>query len=388
VDINLFGPEVQADPAAAFAAIRAEGPVVWNDLLGMWMTGRHAPTMQALRDPGRFSSKANRDIGRVAEAFVTDSMSSADPPDHARLRGPVRSAFLPRAVATLEDRVNELVDEMLEPLERGQEFDVLRGLAEPLPGAVITAMMGVPGGDRETFTGWTDDLVAGNSPLATPELGERAVAAGQALRNYFAGLIAHRRESPADDLITRLIEANGGGELNESELLSSCVLLLFGGLETTTNLIGNALLALFEDPEQRKRLVVDPALMPTAVEELLRFVGPPQGMLRAVVEDTELAGQKLAADDRLLLMIGCANRDERAFEAPDRIDLGRDPNPHLAFAFGVHFCLGAAVARLEVRHALAGVLRRAPEYRVTTEEPRWRGGFFIRGLEELSIIAD
>jgi pimeloyl-[acyl-carrier protein] synthase len=388
VDINLFGPEVQADPTAAFAAIRAEGPVVWNDLLGMWMTGRHAPILQALRDPGRFSSKANRDIGRVAEAFVTDSMGSADPPDHARLRRPVRSAFTPRAVAALEAHVAELVDEMLEPLERGQEFDVLNGLAEPLPGVVITAMMGVPGSDREMFTGWADDLVAGNSPLATPELGERAVAAGQNLRNYFADLIAQRRESPADDLVTRLIEANSDGALNESELLSSCVLLLFGGLETTRNLIGNSLLALFDDPEQRKRLVGDPALMPTAVEELLRFVGPAQGMLRAVVEDTELDGQRLAADDRLLLMIGCGNRDERAFDNPDRLDLGRDPNPHLAFAFGVHFCLGAAVARLEVRHALAGVLRRAPEYRVTTDEVRWRGGFFIRGLEELSIIAD
>jgi cytochrome P450 len=388
LDINLFGPEVQADPAAAFAAIRAEGPVVWNDPIGMWMAAWHAPTMEALRDSARFSSKANRDIGRVAEAFLLDSMASADPPAHARLRGPVRSAFTVRAVANLEARVIELVDEMLEPLERGQEFDVLSGLAEPLPGAVISAMMGVPVRDREMFTGWADDLVSGNSSLATPMLAERAVAAGQALRNYFAAMIDERRKSPADDLVTRLIASNSGNELNESELLSSCVLLLFGGLETTMNLIGNALLALFEDPEQRKRLVGDPALMPTAVEELVRFVGPAHGILRAVVEDTELAGQKLAAEDRVIMMIGCANRDERAFDAPDRLDLGRDPNPHLAFAFGVHFCLGAAVARLEVRHALAGVLRRAPEYRVTTEEPRLRGGFFVRGLEELSIIAD
>ena len=388
MDINLFGLEVQADPAAAFDAIRAEGPVVWNELLGMWMAGQHAPNVEVLREPARFSSRANADIGRVAEAFVVDSMSSADPPDHARLRGPVRSAFTPRAVANLEVRTIELVDEMLEPLERGQEFDVLRGLAEPLPGAVITAMMGVPASDRVMFTGWADDLVAGNSPLAPPELGDRAVAAGQALRNYFASLIELRRESPADDLVTRLIQSNSGGQLKESEMLSSCVLLLFGGLETTTHLIGNALLALAEHPEQRKRLVDAPTLMPTAVEELLRFAGPPQGMLRAVVEDTELGGQKLTADDRILLLIGCANRDERVFDAPHELDLGRNPNSHLAFAFGVHFCLGAAVARLEARHALAGVLRRAPEYRVTTEEPRWRGGFFIRGLEELSITAD
>jgi hypothetical protein len=388
MDINLFGPEVQADPVAAFEAIRAEGPVVWNEPLGLWMSGQHAPTVEMLRDPARFSSRANADIGRVAEAFVVDSMSSADPPDHTRLRGPVRSAFTHRAVANLEARIIELVDEMLEPLERGQEFDVLRGLAEPLPGAVITAMMGVPASDRAMFTGWADDLVAGNSALASPELGDRAVAAGQALRNYFAGLIELRRESPADDLVTRLIESNSGGQLTESELLSSCVLLLFGGLETTTHLIGNALLALAENPEQRKRLVDDPTLMPTAVEELLRLAGPPQGMLRAVVEDTELGGQQLAADDRILLLIGCANRDERVFAAADELDLGRNPNPHLAFAFGVHFCLGAAVARLEARHALAGVLRRAPEYRVATKELRWRGGFFIRGLEELSITTD
>ena len=180
MDINLFGPEVQADPAAAFAAIRAEGPVVWNDPLGMWMAAWHAPTMEALRDSARFSSKANRDIGRVAEAFLLDSMASADPPAHARLRGPVRSAFTVRAVANLEARVIELVDEMLEPLERGQEFDVLSGLAEPLPGAVISAMMGVPGSDREMFTGWADDLVSGNSFLATPELAAAASRAPDA----------------------------------------------------------------------------------------------------------------------------------------------------------------------------------------------------------------
>jgi cytochrome P450 len=236
------------------------------------------------------------------------------------------------------------------------------------------------------FTCWADDLVAGNSPLATAELGERAVVAGQALRDYFARLVDARRDSPADDLVSRLIESNSGGELNESELLSSCVLLLFGGLETTTHLIGNALLTLAEVPEQRSRLVDDPKMMPTAVEELLRFVGPPQGMLRAVVEDTELADQKLPAGDRIVLLIGCANRDERVFDAPHRLDLGRDPNPHLAFGFGTHFCLGAAVARLETRHALAGVLRRTPEYRIATEDPEWRGGFFLRGLEALSII--
>jgi cytochrome P450 len=353
----------------------------------MWMAGHHAPNLQASRDPARFSARANIDIGRVAEAFVLDSMASADPPDHARLRGPVQRAFTPRAVANLEAHVMESIDEMLEPLEPGQEFDVLGGLAQPLPGAVITRMMGVPASDREMFTCWADDLVAGNSPLATPELGERAVVAGQALRSYFASLIDARRDSPADDLVTRLIESNGGGELNESELLSSCVLLLFGGLETTTHLIGNALLALAQDPEQRRRLIDDPAMMPTAIEELLRFVGPPQGMLRAVVENTELADQKLAAGDRIVLLIGCANRDERVFDAPHRLDLGRAPNPHLAFGFGTHFCLGAAVARLETRHALAGVLRRAPDYRVSTEDLEWRGGFFLRGLEALSIIS-
>ena len=388
MDLNLFGPEVQADPVPAFQALRDEGPVVWNDMLGMWMATHHAANAEALREPARFSSRANADIGRVAEAFVVDSMSSADPPDHARLRDPVRRAFTPRAVGRLEAQVIGWVEEMLEPLERGQEFDVFNGLAEPLPGAVITGMMGIPVSDRPMFTGWADDLVAGNSAVASPELGEQAVVAGQALRDYFATLIALRRESPADDLITRLIESNSDGQLNESELLSACVLLLFGGLETTTNLIANSLLVLAENPEQRKRLTDDPALLPTAVEELLRFVGPPQGMLRAVVADTELAGQKLAADDRIMLLIGCANRDERTFDAPNELDLGRDPNPHLALAFGIHFCLGAAVARLEARHALAGVLRRAPEYRVSTQELRWRGGFFIRGLEELSIVTD
>jgi cytochrome P450 len=312
-------------------------------------------------------------------------MSSADPPDHARLRDPVRRAFTPRAVANLEAQIIGWVDELLEPLERGQDFDVFEGLAESLPGAVITGMMGVPPSDRPMFTRWADDLVAGNSALATPELGEQAVASGQALRDYFASLIEDRRQSPADDLITRLIECNSDGQMNQAELLSACVLLLFGGLETTTNLIGNSLLVLAENPEQRTGLVQDPTLMPTAVEELLRLVGPPQGMLRSVVTDTELAGQKLAEGDRILLLIGCANRDEQVFDGPNELDLGRDPNPHLALAFGIHFCLGAAVARLEARHALAGVLRRAPEYRVTTKELRWKGGFFIRGLEELSI---
>lgn len=388
MDVNLFASEVQTDLAAVYQALRDEGPIVWNELLGMWMATQHAENVQALREPKLFSAKANADIGRAASAFIVDGMSSADPPDHARLRTPVRSAFTVRAVAELEARVIELVDEMLKPLEDGQEFDVIADFAAPLPGAVITAMMGVPVSDRAMFTSWADDLVAGNSMVASPEQADRAVVAGQALRNYFADMIEVRRKAPADDLITNFIEANAGGELNESELLSNCVHLLFGGMETMTNYIGNALLALSEEPNERKRLVDDPGLMPTAVEELFRLVGPPQAMLRAVVDDTEFGGRRLAAEDRIVLLIGCANRDERVFNDPNRLELGRSVNPHLAFGSGVHFCLGAAVARLEARHALMGVLRRAPEYQVTTAELRWRDGFFIRGLKELSIIAE
>jgi cytochrome P450 len=384
VDVNLFDDAVRKDPYPLYAAIRHAG-VVKNEMFQLWMVGRYSDVFTAMRDPGRFSSSAMVDVGRVGEAFARDTMISADPPDHGRLRGVVQRAFTPRAVSALETRITELVDQLLEPLESGEPFEFISALAEPLPGEIIAEMMGVSTADRPVFTEWAAALIAGNSPLSTPAQADGAVAAGQALLDYFADLIEVRQGNPRDDLLTRLIESNQGGTLSHDEVVSSCVLLLFAGLETTTRLIGSSILTLAQHPEQRRQLVEDPTLIPSALEEILRYVGPAQGIIRAVTEDTQLGGVDLQANDRVLILEGSANRDEEAFEHADVFNIHRTPNQHLAFSTGPHVCLGAALARLETRVVLDRILRRAPEYVLATEDPQYNTDFFLRGPVSLEM---
>jgi cytochrome P450 len=388
VEFNLFSQEIVDDPYPWYRELRGVGQPVKNDLFGFWMVGTHEHVTTVLRDPGRFSSEAMGNIGRVGEAFAKESMSAADPPEHHRLRNVVQRAFTPKAVNNLHAYTETLSKELLADIEPGTPFNLLSTMADTLPLRVISRMMGVAGADEDAFRHSANALVVGNGILASPEQAEAAVEAGESLRKYFSELIPARRADPGDDLISGLIKANESDTLADNELLATCIFFLFAGMETTTNLITNAALALTEFPEQHARLVAEPSLMPSAIEELLRYCSPPQAVLRTATEDVEIAGQTISKSDNVIVLIGCADRDDEVFPRADQLILDRDPNPHVAFSFGPHYCLGASLARLEVRIALAHLLERAPGFGRANpaEQLAYRPGFFIRSVERLDLV--
>lgn len=388
MEFNLFSQEIVDDPYPWYRELRAVGQPVKNDLFGFWMVGTHEHVTTVLRDPGRFSSEAMGNIGRVGEAFAKESMAAADPPEHHRLRNVVQRAFTPKAVNNLHDYAEMLSKELLADIEPGKPFDLLSTMADTLPLRVISRMMGVAGADEDAFRHSANALVVGNGILASPEQADAAVDAGKALKEYFSALIPARRADPGDDLVSGLIKANEDNTLADNELLATCVFFLFAGMETTTNLITNAALALTEFPEQHARLMAEPSLMPSAIEELLRYCSPPQAVLRTATEDVEIAGRTISKSENVIVLIGCADRDDAVFPQADQLTLDRDPNPHVAFSFGPHYCLGASLARLEVRIALAHLLERAPNFRrAKPAEPlAHRPGFFIRSVERLDLV--
>jgi cytochrome P450 len=291
-------------------------------------------------------------------------------------------------VNNLHEYTEMLSKELLADIEPGKPFDLLSTMADTLPLRVISRMMGVAGADEDAFRHSANALVVGNGILASPEQAEAAVDASKSLRKYFSELIPERRADPGDDLISGLIKANESDTLADNELLATCVFFLFAGMETTTNLITNAALALTEFPEQHARLIAEPSLMPSAIEELLRYCSPPQAVLRTATEDVEIAGQTISKSDNVIVLIGCADRDDEVFPRADQLILDRDPNPHVAFSFGPHYCLGASLARLEVRIALTHLLERAPGFRRANpaEQFAYRPGFFIRSVERLDLV--
>jgi cytochrome P450 len=323
-------------------------PVGGWDGPGIWFLTRHADVEAVLRDP-RFS------VDRMRAPFIRDnlerlpafiqqgaqtmrSMLVMDPPDHTRVRKLVNKAFTPRRIAALRGRIEAIVDELLAPV--GTHMDVIDALAAPLPAIVIAELLGVPAEDHRRFKAWAAEIVAG---IGQP-LGGRQVAASamQHLYGYLSEIIAARRAAPCDDLISAMVQAQEEDDaLSDAEMLATSNLLLIAGHETTTNLIGNGLLALLREPAELERLRGDLTLLPTAIEELLRYDGPVQATLRVAREDVEIGGQAIEAGSLLLVGIGAANHDPDVFVDPERLDVGRDPNPHLAFGFGAHFCLGA-----------------------------------------------
>jgi cytochrome P450 len=388
MDFNLFSPELTANPYDLYDTLRSIGHPVKHDTLGFWMVGNYEQATAILRDPGTFSSEAMGSIGRVGEAFARESMSAADPPEHHRLRSVVQRAFTPRAIAELGDLVEQLVKDTLAEIDPGQPFDLIDAIAAPLPLGVIAQMMGVSREHEAAFRTAANDLVVGNSVLATPEQAAAAEEGSRYLRQYFSELIPQRRAQPADDLVSRLIAANEDNRLADNELLAACVFFLFAGIETTTGLIANAALALSQNPEEQARLVANPELMTPAVEEFLRFCGPPQAVLRSATTEVDVAGSSIAKGDFVMVLIGCANRDESVFQRADRLVVDRNPNPHIAFSFGPHFCLGANLARLETKIVIQRLLQCAPAFRLAEpDQPlAYRPGFFLRSLERLNLV--
>ncbi|MBV9325795.1 MAG: cytochrome P450, partial [Chloroflexi bacterium] len=358
---------------------------------------RYADVQLALRDPrfGRASYgdrlRANLGDGPLSRSLAR-WMLFRDPPEHTRLRRLVAEAFTPRSVERLRDRMRAIVADLLDPLQRRSEFDVIGELAAPLPVLVICELLGVPAPDRNRFADWSTAMAASLDHLTAPEAEalQQGDAGAAGLTAYFQELLARRRAVPDDDLLTSLLQvAEDGTTLNEDELLATCVLLFFAGHETTVNLIGNGTLALLCNSDQLQRLRDSPALIGGAIEELLRFDSPVQRTARVALADVELDdGDVIRQDEIVTVLIGAANRDPAPFPEPDQLDLER-PNAarHLSVGGGIHYCIGAPLARLEAQIAIAELVQGMPRLQLLEARPRWRPTFGLRALESLSVAS-
>ena len=380
------------DPYPAYAALRGKGRAHRSRLLNAWIFSHYRDVDEILRDWKRFSSDGRKakTPGRrtVMPDPGTPSMLSLDPPDHRRLRALVSKAFTPRAVNALEPHIRSLMNGLLDGIDDLSGFDLMEAVARPLPVIAIAEMLGVPPEDRPRFRGWSDRRARILEPTIGAEERADAVLAGDDLGAYFAPLVEERRAEPRDDILSGLALAEEEGDrLDEEETIALLRLLLVAGNETTVNLIGNGMLALLRHPEQLQRLRDDPALIPSAVEELLRYDSPVQLDLRRIVEDGEVGGVPVKRGEDIVVLIGGANRDPERFEDPDGLDVGREGNSQISFGRGVHACIGAPLARLEARIAIEALLERFSSIRLAGPPPRFRPSIVLRGLETLPVAA-
>lgn len=399
-DADLLVPERLADPYPHFNRLREECPVHWSDRYRSWFVHRHEDVLAALRDERYSSDRISPAVARQSadqrrERSATFDvlkhwMVFLDPPRHTRLRQLVMPAFSPTSVAAMAPTVDAAVAASVEELRDRESFDLVRDFAYPIPAVVIAELLGIPASDRDLFKAWSDDiLVLVFGGHSTPGRRERAQDGLTSLTDYLRDVIAQRRRDPRDDVISRLVTAQVEGEhLSEEEVVATCALLVFGGHETTTNLIGNAFRALVNHPDQRARLEAEPALIGTAVEEFLRFDGPSKMEPRLLVADVELRGQTMRAGDTVHLMQISANRDGRVFQDPDVLDVGRRPNRHVGFGHGLHHCLGNFLARMEVTTGITHLLRAFPTLQpgLPDDEVPWNATLLSRGMASYPVV--
>jgi pimeloyl-[acyl-carrier protein] synthase len=394
VAFNPIAAEMKENPYPAYTRLREKDPVHRSGVVQGLVLTRHADALGLLRNPN-FGVDRQNAVGTQAippemaespffEVFQR-SVLGLDPPDHTRLRSLATKAFTPRAVERMRPRISAIVDELLaSALARGH-IDIIADLAYPLPVIVIAEMLGVPASDRGRFKAWSDDLGEGLEPLLSQEQLRRANAAASALLEYFRAIIAERRGAPREDLLSALIAAEEAGDrMTEQELLSMCVLLLGAGNETTTNLIGNGILALLRNPDQLAKLRADPSLLDGAIEELLRYDSPVQMTSRIALRDTAIDGVPVKEGTMVVALLGAANRDPAVFAEPDRLDITRAPGRHLSFGQGIHYCLGAPLARVEGAIASEALLAHSANLRLAGT-PRWRDTLVLRGLRTLPV---
>lgn len=387
-------PAFVADPYPRYAEIR-ESEVVHVGLEGTPVLTRHADVVAVLRDTRFSSDPSHRPEGRRPFGGVTmpvqpgslPVMLFKDPPDHTRLRRLANAAFTPRAVEALRPRIREIVEGLCDRAADAGRMEVMAELAFPLPVTVICEMLGVPVVDHERFRRWSTDATRVLDPVEDPGTMQRAFAAVLELIAYFTELIAERRSRPGDDLLSALIAAEEAGDrLSAPELMAMVLLLFLAGHETTTNLIGNGILALARHPDQWRRLREDPGLVPGAVEELLRFDPPVQVTARTATCDTEVNGIGIRAGELVVCALAAANRDPRVFPDPDTLRIDRrEARQHLSFGNGIHYCLGAPLARVEAQEVFGALVRRFGSVELDTDEPRYREHFVLRGLAELPV---
>lgn len=386
-----------ADPYPTYAELRTDAPVLYDEATDHWLVSRYEDVNALLRDR-RFGRTyhhlaTHAEMGRPDEpewhapfwSLIRAGILDMEPPDHTRVRRLVAKAFTPRYVEGLRPMVQRITDSLVDEVSGTGEFDMLPAIAEPLPVTVIAEMLGVPEQDRVHLRPWSADIC--KMYELNPPLGSQrdAVRASIEFSRYLHELSRERRKAPRDDLISALTQVvDEGDKLTEDELVGTCVLILNAGHEATVNSTLIGWWTLFRHPDQLKKLREDRALLPSAVEELLRFDTPLQMFERWVLEPFELHGHEISRGAELGLLFGSANRDPWVFDRPDELDLAREPNPHLTFGNGIHFCLGAPLGRLELQTSFATLLDRFPDLELV-EEPRWKPSYIIRGLDGLRV---
>jgi cytochrome P450 len=394
-----LGPELIADPYPFYRMLHATDPVMRIEGafgLGAWLVASHAACAAALKSKG-FIKEGDRVLPPEKLALIPQegqelaerrkaNMLFRDPPVHTRLRGLVNQAFTPRTVERLRPRIAEIAEQLLDAAV-GPRIDLIREFAFPLPIIVIAELLGVPPKDRDLIKSWSTVMTLGLSPTATADDLSRVKRAIDAMDSYMGVIIDERRRAPRADLISDLVHAQESGDkLSMEELLATCRVLLTAGHETTVNLIGNGTLALLRHDRERARLANDPSLLPNAIEELLRYDSPVQMTLRFALERTELGRHTVERGDLVLLLLGGANRDPEQFSEPERLDVGRaNAHAHLTFGAGIHYCVGAPLARLEGELAIGALLRRAPAMALANEPLSWRPNPVLRGLQALPL---
>jgi hypothetical protein len=397
----VFSDEILQDPYPTYARLHEEGPLHYLDVgnkWAVWSIFSHAECASIAKDP-RLSAKRAKQmllplpLSRQAEFSELARMLSLwlifmDPPEHTRLRKLLNKGFSAAAVEGLRPQVEVIVDQMLKPLQYGAEVDLMREFANPMPVRIILEMLGIPQELRDTFVDWSRAIaVFRGNPNRTVEEARAAQDALIELTEFFRTTVAERRRNKGNDLISLLIDIEEEGEvLTEEELYAQCIALLFAGHETTRNLIGNGMYTLLRNPRETAELREKPEMIRSAVEELLRYESPVQFTARVLKEDIEVCGQQIRKGWTVLCMLGAANRDPKQFKEPNQLDLKRLNNQHLAFSAGLHFCIGAQLARLEGQIALRNLVQRFPQMKLAGPRPEWASTFGFRGLKSLPVI--
>lgn len=388
MDYNPLSPEATENPYPYYAYLREHAPVYWIEPLQAWALSRYADVDFALRNPQIFPSSGftTQTLGDLNPTPETPWILDMNPPDHTRLRKLVNKGFLPRLIRNLEPRVHEITQQLIASLRSRTEGDLVSALSGPLPTTVIAEMLGVEDERLDDFKRWSDDVVLGTSRPSDEAVRARVRQSGLALRNYFERLIAWRRTHPGEDVITALVRAEEERDvLSAAEILALAILLLLAGNETTTNLIGNAVRNLLSHPAELAKVRADRTLVPSLVEEVLRYESPVQLIPRQTAREVKLEGGKIPAGATVFLLLGAANRDERKFPEAERFDVTRNPQDHVAFGYGIHYCLGAPLARLEGRIALESLLFDCPPFTCPREHLPQIASVIVRGVQTLPL---
>jgi cytochrome P450 len=393
---HLLDPEVLANPYPLYHKLRSDDPVHWDSFLHAWVVTRYSDVVHVLYHfsanrtptPEQLSTMGLSALSPIAQVMVRQ-MLFMDPPDHTRLRTLASAAFTPRRVELLRSHIQEIMNGLLDAVVSKGRMDVIADFASPAPAIVTAEMLGVPVADQEQLKDWSSDFaeMLGNFQH-NPDRFPRVLRSVESMCSYFRSAMRDQQVHPREGLVRAMMAAEvEGAKLTEEEIIANLIVTMVGGQETTTNLIGNGVLTLLRNPAEMERLKKDSSLIPSAVEELLRYESPSQHTARLAPADVEMGGKQIRKRQAVIAVMGAANRDPERFSEPDRLDIGRQDNRHLAFGWAAHFCFGAALARLEGQIAFETLLRRLPNLALDTTTPlEWRHNLGLRGLTALPVV--